>query len=192
MHYRITLPTDYDMGIIRTRVETKGSTFDTFAGLGIKAYLIREAGVDGSPINEYAPFYLWNDVDGMKQFLYGGIGFGGIVSSFGRPPVAHYNGLGAQAGLAAAEAPLWARLETHHVPDHCDPAAFIAEVMQEVIPSSQLPGVHTASVVIDPTSWTLLTFTLLTQLPEPAARTANQEVFQVLHLSQPGYHQLTA
>jgi Domain of unknown function (DUF4865) len=192
MQYRITLPTDYDMGIVRTRVETKGSAFDTFPGLGLKAYLIREAGVGGSPINEYAPFYLWNDVGGMKQFLYGGIGFGGIVSSFGRPSVAHYNGLGAHAGPSASEAPLWATLETRHMPDHCDPAAFITEAMHEVIPQSQVRGVHTTSVAADPTSWTLITFTLLTQQPDPATRTANQDVFQVLHLSQPGYHQLTA
>jgi Domain of unknown function (DUF4865) len=52
MQYRVTLPADYDMGIIRTRIEKKESGFDTFPGFDIKAFLIREAGVDGSPINE--------------------------------------------------------------------------------------------------------------------------------------------
>jgi hypothetical protein len=58
MQYEITLPADYDMEIIRERVATRGAALDDFAGLGLKAYLIRERGVDGSPVNQYAPFYL--------------------------------------------------------------------------------------------------------------------------------------
>lgn len=37
----------------------------------LKAYLIRERGRDGSPVNQYAPFYLWADTDGMGRFLPG-------------------------------------------------------------------------------------------------------------------------
>ena len=77
MQYVITLPADYDMGIIRDRVTTKGPLLDTFPGLGLKAYLIRERGVDISPVNQYAPFYLWATVDGMTRFLWGGGGFSG-------------------------------------------------------------------------------------------------------------------
>ena len=43
--YVVTLPSDYDMKIIRERVATKGATFDTFPGLGIKAFTIRENGL---------------------------------------------------------------------------------------------------------------------------------------------------
>ena len=46
MQYEIPLPADYDMGIIRHRVATRGSALDDWAGLGVKAYLIRERGVD--------------------------------------------------------------------------------------------------------------------------------------------------
>ncbi|GGO10638.1 hypothetical protein GCM10010116_21330 [Microbispora rosea subsp. aerata] len=37
---------------------TRGHALDDRAGLGLKAYLIRERGVAGSPVNQYAPFYL--------------------------------------------------------------------------------------------------------------------------------------
>jgi Domain of unknown function (DUF4865) len=42
--YVVTLPADYDMGIIRKRVAEKGPSFDTFPGLGMKVFLIREKG----------------------------------------------------------------------------------------------------------------------------------------------------
>ena len=71
MQYEITLPADYDMAIIRDRVATKGTMTDDFQGLGLKAYAIRERGVDGSAVNQYAPFYLWASIDGMNSFLWG-------------------------------------------------------------------------------------------------------------------------
>jgi len=55
MQYEINLPADYDMGIIRHRAETRGSTLDAFPGLGLKAYLIRERGKARSQINQYGP-----------------------------------------------------------------------------------------------------------------------------------------
>lgn len=83
MQYEITLPADYDMEIVRRRVETRGRALDEFPGLGLKAYLIRERGVRDSPVNEYAPFYLWHAVSGMNRFLWGGGGFHGARR---RPP----------------------------------------------------------------------------------------------------------
>ena len=71
MQYEITLPAAYDMALIRHRVATKGPLLDGFAGVGLRAYLIRERGRDGSPVNQYAPFYLWADTDGMGRFLPG-------------------------------------------------------------------------------------------------------------------------
>jgi hypothetical protein len=55
MQYEITLPAEYDMKIIRHRVATKGHLLDAFPGLGLKAFVIRERGIGGSPVNQYAP-----------------------------------------------------------------------------------------------------------------------------------------
>ncbi|MBB6417958.1 hypothetical protein HDC93_003552 [Streptomyces sp. AK010] len=60
LQYEITLPAGYDMGIIRDRVARRGHVLDDWAGLGLKAYPIRERGLRGSPVNAYAPFSLWN------------------------------------------------------------------------------------------------------------------------------------
>lgn len=86
MQYEIILPADYDMGTIRQRVATRGSRTDDFADLGAKAYLIRERGRHGSPVNQYAPFYVWAGDTGMNHFLFGP-GFDGICTDFGRPAV---------------------------------------------------------------------------------------------------------
>jgi len=71
MQYEITLPGGYDMGIIRHRVATKSAGTDSFGGLGLKAYTIRERGITGSTVNQYAPFYLWAAPEGMNAFLWG-------------------------------------------------------------------------------------------------------------------------
>lgn len=65
------MPADYDMAIIRSRVATRGSRTDDFVGLGLKAYGIREKGINGSTVNQYAPFYLWATPAGMNDFLFG-------------------------------------------------------------------------------------------------------------------------
>ncbi|QCW76765.1 DUF4865 family protein [Streptomyces sp. S6] len=103
MQYEITLPADYDMDIIRTRVATKGHLLDAFPGLGLKAYLIRER-AGGSPVNQYAPFYLWRAPEGMNAFLWGA-GFQGLVDDFGRPEVQHWTGLSYEEGPAAGALP---------------------------------------------------------------------------------------
>jgi hypothetical protein len=123
--YEITLPADYDMQIIRKRVADGGRVLDDRAGLGLKAYVIRERGIDGSPVNQYAPFYLWNDTGEMARFLVGGGGFQNIVRDFGRPAARHWrSGRGRQwkccgtqnpyRGDAGADPPQLRRLHTAH------------------------------------------------------------------------------
>lgn len=106
MQYEITLPADYDMEVVRRRVASRGHALDAWEGLGLKAYLIRERGVHGSPVNQYAPFYLWNSVEGMNSFFWGG-GFQGIVDDFGRPSAHQWTGLAYEAGGGAAPPRGW-------------------------------------------------------------------------------------
>lgn len=86
MQYQITLPTDYDMQIIRDRVIQTGHLMDGYHGLEFKAYLIQEK-VKGAPQNSYAPFYVWRDIEGMRQFCWGELGYSAIVRDFGRHPI---------------------------------------------------------------------------------------------------------
>lgn len=82
MQYKVILPKDYDMEIIRKRVEDSGYKTDGFQDLNFKAYLITEAGKGGNFYNCYAPLYIWNDYEGMNKFIFEGY-YDNILQSFG-------------------------------------------------------------------------------------------------------------
>lgn len=181
MQYEITLPADYDMGIIRNRVATRGHLLHDYPGLGAKAYLIRERGVDGSPVNQYAPLYLWNTPEGMNSFLWGP-GFQGIVDDFGRPEVQHWTGLafveGSRTGTGAALAAIRRRMR---IPARTPLGTFADELVHEAERLARQEGVIFSAVAIDPRTWEALHVSLW----DHASPKGEGEVFQVLHLSTP-------
>ncbi|EOL45171.1 DUF4865 family protein [Enterococcus caccae] len=81
MQYKIILPNDYDMSLIRERVEEKGTKTDNFEGLLFKAYLI-SVKTAGAVSNSYSPLYVWKDSKGMNQFIFGGF-YDNIIRDFG-------------------------------------------------------------------------------------------------------------
>jgi hypothetical protein len=172
MHYEITLPADYDMAIIRERVATKGPLLDTWPGLGLKAYLVRER-AEGAPVNQYAPFYLWNTMAGMNSFLWGD-GFRGLCESFGRPVVQQWTGLAFQPGPARGMMPTGAsKVTTRTTP----------EELQDAVASLTVEdGVHSVALAVDTRGWELVRFTLYED--NPAAE------YTVRHLSAPGLDEI--
>lgn len=182
MQYEIALPADYDMTIIHRRVAEKGPLLDQFPGLGLKAYLTRERGLDGSPVNQYAPFYLWADIAGMNRFLWGGGGFENIVKFTGRVPVRHWTGVACLAGPARIARPRGATRDATLLPPDLDPTPLVAEALDGLEQRATMPCVHTAALAIDPLRWELITFTLW---QEDAPQDAGTR-YRVLHLSTPG------
>jgi hypothetical protein len=182
MQYEIPLPADYDMAIVRHRVSSRGHLTDDYPDLGLKAYLIREKGVDGASNSEYAPFYLWNASAGMNRFLWTGTAFTNVVGSFGRPPVRHFVGVDFRRGTHAERVPTRAsRLTTPIVADD-DPTAAVDVAVTALERLSTEPALHAAAIVIDPQRWDIVTFALwLDDVPPDCGR-----VWQVLHLSRPG------
>jgi hypothetical protein len=181
MQYEIGLPAGYDMGIIRHRVATKAPLLDNLAGLGLKAYLIRESGVDGSDVNQYAPFYLWASIAGMGNFLWGGGGFAGIVAFVGRVPVRHWTGIACLRGEAAKAAPILATRIIEPMPADCDPVGPVEKALGELRSRARQEGVHTTALAVDPLNWSILHFTLWSERDAEADGTR----YQVLHLSTP-------
>ncbi|MEU2250805.1 DUF4865 family protein [Streptomyces sp. NPDC019224] len=179
MQYEITLPADYDMGVIRHRVATRGHLLDDFPGLGLKAYLIRERG-EASPVNQYAPFYLWTRPEGMNAFLWGA-GFQGVVQDFGRPVVRHWTGLSYERGPARGALPRTATRHRSPVPSSVAPADAVEAALEESRRLAEAPGVVATALAADPRHWELLRFTLW---DHPAPK-APGERYQVLHLSSP-------
>ncbi|MFG2917478.1 DUF4865 family protein [Kitasatospora sp. NPDC048298] len=205
MQYEITLPADYDMGVIRRRVADKGHLLDAHPGLGLKAYLVRERGRHGSPVNQYAPFYLWRTAEGMNGFLWGP-GFRGLSADFGRPAVRHWLGAGLVHGASTVPAasagpvglggpvrvaetagpPTTATRETVRLPEPADPAEAVERAIAE-LPAH--PALHTAAVAVDPSRWELLSFALW---HGPAPEDVPGIRYQVLHLSRPELDRLSA
>ncbi|MFE4513369.1 DUF4865 family protein [Kitasatospora sp. NPDC056783] len=200
MQYEITLPADYDMGIIRKRVADKGHLLDAYPGLGLKAYLVRERGLDGSSVNQYAPFYLWHTAEGMNGFLWGP-GFRALSADFGRPAVRHWLGAGLAhgtgvAGTKAAGAepatgepaapPTTATRETVRLSESADPAEAVERALAG-LPAH--PALHTAAVAVDPSRWELVRFALW---HGPAPEEAPGVRYRVLHLSRPELDRLPA
>lgn len=82
MQYKISLPDNYDMNVIRQRVADNGHRTDGFQDLIFKAYLISEKRDSSKSCNEYSPLYIWQNNDGMNKFIFDGY-YDNILSSFG-------------------------------------------------------------------------------------------------------------
>ncbi len=82
MQYKIILPSDYDMNIIKNRVKNNGYKTDGFEDLKFKLYLISEKGINNNLQNSYCPLYLWESNKGLNKFLFTGF-YDNIITSFG-------------------------------------------------------------------------------------------------------------
>lgn len=188
MQYELNLPADYDMGVIRKRVADFGTMFDDRTGLGFKAFLIRERGRDGSPVNQYAPFYLWQETGAMAHFLAGGGGFQAIVRDFGRPSVQHWTAVAGARGPSRATPPRAAARRITAIPEDADStgmglASRIERESTALAALAQRDGVHTAVLGVDPRHWQLVRFVLWRDaIPRDEDAT---ERYEVLHLSVP-------
>ncbi|MFE6409375.1 DUF4865 family protein [Streptomyces sp. NPDC057837] len=179
LQYEITLPADYDMGVIRDRVARRGHLLDDWDGLGLKAYLVRERGLRGSPVNAYAPFYLWNTVEGMNAFLWGG-GFQGVADDFGRPSVRQWTGLAYAEGEGGR--PGFAVRQRQPVPARGPLADAVEDAAAGAGRLAAREGAVLAAVAVDTSRWEVVTFSLWDRAPAGA----EGDVFEVLHLSAPG------
>jgi hypothetical protein len=184
--YEITLPADYDMQILRKRVADFGHLFDDRAGMGLKAFLIRERGRDGSQVNQYAPFYLWHDTGAMTQFLVGGGGFQNIIRDFGRPTVRHWAGVASVAGPGRGTPVRAASRHLTPLPVDPDgqPSVPVDQEIDNLHALARRDGVHTAALAVDPHHWQLMRFVLWEDAVPPDEPAT--ERYEVLHLSAPG------
>lgn len=185
MQYEITLTADYDMDVIRHRVASKGHLLDTFPGLGFKAYLMRERGRDGSPVNQYAPFYLWNTAEGMNSFLWGP-GFQGLVDDFGRPVVQNWTVLTYEEGDAPGAVPRVAVRRHQRIPAPARLPELAGELAAEARRLVREGGASSALAAVDPRTWEAVHFSLW----EHEAPDGLGDAFQVLHLSSPEREEL--
>lgn len=183
MQYDFQLPADYDMAVIDKRVRDKGHVFDDTPGLGVKAFLSARRSPDtGSPVNLYAPFYIWTDTSAMTDFLCGER-FLGLVNSFGWPQVRSWSVLGTCAGVASTPITA-ARYATRRV-DLVRPFRSLAECRAaelDALDDATRSGALLAMSGLDAHRWERVRFCLWAQPPDSSADTA---LFSVLHTSAP-------
>ena len=186
MQYEITLPADYDMAIIRHRVATRGSMTDGFDGLGLKAYAIRERGVDGSPVNQYAPFYLWASGRRDEQLPLGRP-VRRVVARLRPPGRAAVDGTCLRRGPAYATTPRAAARRTQRIAADADATDAIEAAVTETREVARDNGVHSVALAIDTRGWELARFTLWAALAaqQGVAAGEGEAAYQVLHLSSP-------
>ncbi|GAA4622563.1 DUF4865 family protein [Actinoallomurus vinaceus] len=192
MQYAFPLPAGYDMPGLRDRIGLAVHSLDDRAGLGLKAYLFRERETGGSPVDEYACFYLWNDTGSMADFLVTGSGrFQNIIRFFGRPAVDHWTGIATVAGPARGTVPKAASRRLTVVPPAADAdetgldlAARIEHEVTALHALAKRDTVHTAALGLDPRDWRLVRFVLWQDMV-PSDEEATER-YEVLHVSAPG------
>ena len=179
MQYRITLPADYDMRIIRERVRVNGHLMDGFVGLEFKAYLILDR-TKGAFRNAYAPFYVWRDTNGMRSFCWGEPGYSSIVRDFGRHPIQDWTVHGLVHGPATHASARSLSIETVSLPVEVAPSECIEEFAVGFLRSSDDDTVARV-VAVDVTSWNLIRVEL--SVKEADQVSMNRTTYEVLHVS---------
>jgi hypothetical protein len=182
MQYSFTLPADYDMGIIRDRIATRGQSTDGFPGLVFKAYLFacRDGGTVGVRDNAYAPFYLWDGPHGMNAFL-GGPGFVAVTGSFGWPSVKTWSIWDSRLAADFHRA-TFATREIVAIPRHSNLAALRDFEAETLDVDTRAPGVLGGVVGFEPTTWTAVRLRLRSDLPAAVAG-SDLSVFEIGHVS---------
>ncbi|UYM06292.1 DUF4865 family protein [Solicola gregarius] len=179
MQYQIVLPTDYDMNIIRARVRKTGHLMDGFAGLEFKAYLIQEK-AEGAPRNAYAPFYVWRDIDGMRNFCWGEPGYAAIVRDFGRQPIQDWTVHKIVDGPAANAQARSLTVKTMPLPMGTAPSRCVDALTED--PLSRLDDTTVSLVTaVDVTTWNLIVVELSTKEADHVA--TDVAAYEVLHVS---------
>jgi len=174
--YKIILPSNYDMDIIRKRVKDNGHKTDGFYGLKFKLYLITEKGINNNLQNSYSPLYLWKDSEGLSKFLFEGF-YDNIIASFGWQKV--------NIGVPLIDT----------TTDKITDKAFLFEIEREIEPKGSLnklkdcimeaiPKIEDAEylVVYNPDKWRYQVFYFIDDLQK--VETEKGIVYNILHISQ--------
>jgi hypothetical protein len=176
MQYSFVLPADYDMGIVRERIATKGPLLDDLPGLAFKAYLHAS-----EPEHTYAPFYLWRDEEAMHGFL-NGPGFAGVARAFGWPSVKTWTPWHATVGPGVRSARHATRSSTSIAPYSA--LAALRQQEEESAQRALQQGALAVVVGFEAVTWSVTRLCLWRD--EPSNVVAEQR-YSVGHVSAPAY-----
>jgi hypothetical protein len=174
--YKIILPSDYDMNIIKDRVRNNGYKTDGFEDLKFKLYLITEKGTNNNLYNSYCPLYLWKDSNGLNKFLFGGF-YDNIITSFGWQKV--------NVGIPLINTTTYKIKESK----------YVFEIVREIQPQESLnnfkekierdmPKIQSGEYIIiyNPDKWKYHIFYFIDDLSK--VETEKGIIYNILHISQ--------
>lgn len=178
----LRFPDDTDMSRVRQWMVDEGPETDNAVGLRFKAYLVRERGVRGSQVNEYAPFFVWEDLRGLAYLLWQSDGFSRVLEHFDRPRVQAWVGAGFEWGPASKRTPNFATRRIVQFAENSDPRAERQALLAQVRELATLDNVRSAMIGIDANSWSAVLFVLWVSEPEGDW----DALYTVEHFSMPG------
>lgn len=171
MQYKIGLPEDYDMTIIKNRVGQNGHKTDQFEDLLFKAYLVTEK-ASGSLANSYCPLYIWKQTEGMNKFIFGGF-YDNIIQSFGWQQI--------EIGVTALV----------NLSDSFPKSRYMLEAYYDILPQVSLTRLdfnqrlgknEVGKVIIyNPEKWKYVVLTFFEE--PPATVESDKQLYTLLHLS---------
>lgn len=170
MQYKILLPADYDMQIIKNRVNQSGYKMDGFEDLLFKAYLISEQGNDNLT-NSYCPLYFWSHTNGMTKFIFDGY-FDNIIDSFGWQNI----NIGITTKIELEDNFFHSKyvLEEHHA------IPVQAKLKNFSFKTTKHQGQVGNVVIYNPDKWQYTSFTFFKE--KPASQQKN--IYQILYLAK--------
>lgn len=169
MQYKIDLPADYDMQIIKNRVKQNGDKMDRFDNLLFKAFLISEKD-NNNLANSYCPLYIWQQTTGMTKFIFNGY-FDHIIESFGWQNI----NIGVASTVTLSESFSQSRYVLKQVTDIPKQKQLKDFRFKNTQYSDELGKV----VIYNPDKWLYVTFTFFKEKPI----TTENNLYTVLHLS---------
>ena len=182
MQYRFVLPADYDMTIIRQRIHDRGHLLDGFPCLDWKAYLWTEKdGQHPDAVNSYAPLYLWQDNEGINQFL-SSPGFRALCADFGRPQIDIWSVLDCVGNQAMPEASICYRQI-----QAIQPAQSLLALRQQerhVATQLQQQGALTVFSAYDPRQWQLLRISAWRQQQEIPSPESDSTCYRIGYVAR--------
>jgi len=183
MQYKITLPSDYNMDIIRNRVSDKGYLADNLQGLDFKAFLISEKGNFSNNENMYAPFYVWSKDMGMIDVVLGDF-FQGIITSFGWQKISNWIVLHSSKSENNIF-PKYALQETITIPTFTDLKALREQEVNRNKEVMDNPHMKYSIVAFNPENWSLVRFQIADNLEDNSVNNSQIEKYEVLYLASP-------
>ena len=185
MQYSFALPADYDMSIIDRRIREKGHFLDNHAPLAFKAYLTarKDDPVTHSRENLYAPFYLWRDCEGMRDFI-SCAGFVGLVNSFGWPSVHSYPAISCTENGGDLSLAKFASREIVPITPFSD-LETLRRIECELASLAVKEDLALLALsAFEPTTWTLVRFRIWSN-SKSLSNAANIQAYNVQHVSNP-------